>query len=854
MACRLRLVLLAFALILVAAPISPHLTTYAQDGSPIAVDPGPTETPQPPEPAAQTEPDPATETATPPVPGGNTPAGFYSGNPIHARADVYFTVYQITVGGQTDVIDGISGGGIFAASGYRTDTAKVVTIETSAQHAGNFYLCIIFDENPFVIPSSVELLRLDGDSWTLITYVRDSTAICGYTPDFGVFAVAEPGATPPSMTPTDIPPTETATASPSATNLPSSTSTESPTPLPTLTETSTSSATSTETPTATHTASPSSTTTATHTFSPTTSATETETAFPSATSTSTATASPSQSASSTPPETPTHLPSATASAAATETPTSTATATASPTETETSTSTPTVTETSTSAPSPIQFALPNVYVTFAQIPSSGTTTGQVLPGSELPALPAAYLTNNAWFFSVDSTVAQLGNKRLCVNFETSPYADPHRLELLQRNGSNWTILPNQTLDSLLAEQGTRCGYISSFGEFALVERAPATVTPTSSSTRTPLPTSTASSTVTPSPTRTASATATSTPTPSASFTPSMTPTSTGTGSASPTATTTASATGSHTATPSPTFTPSGTATSSPTASATPSPTPSGTSTPTMTHTRTPTATLAPGSYLTGTQLRTTTRVNLRTAASTSSPSLGVISSGTTVAVTGPSVTSGGLIWVPVTSSLGSGWIAGNYLASNPTVTPTRTPAPPTSTQTPGGSAPTRTATRPPGGFIPGDAVRTTANVNLRSAPSTSATVIRVIPGKTEGVVTGPGVKSGGTTFYLVSVSGSAGYVAGSYLQRITATATPSRTRTPTATVVGTTVRYTTGNVNMRTGPGTGYRKVATIPKGTRINITGTPRRSGGIDWYPVILNGVGSGWMAGSFLTAIPPI
>ena len=93
------------------------------------------------------------------------------------------------------------------------------------------------------------------------------------------------------------------------------------------------------------------------------------------------------------------------------------------------------------------------------------------------------------------------------------------------------------------------------------------------------------------------------------------------------------------------------------------------------------------------------------------------------------------------------------------------------------------------------------------------------------------MKSGSNTFYPVSISGFTGYLASSYLQRITATATPSRTRTPTATVVGTTVRYTKDNVNMRTGPGTGYRKIATNSKGTRMNITGTPRRSGGIDWY-----------------------
>ncbi len=130
----------------------------------------------------------------------------------------------------------------------------------------------------------------------------------------------------------------------------------------------------------------------------------------------------------------------------------------------------------------------------------------------------------------------------------------------------------------------------------------------------------------------------------------------------------------------------------------------------------------------------------------------------------------------------------------------------------------------------------------------------MIPSKTEGTVTGPGVRSGGNTFYPVTIGGLSGYLAGSYLQRITATATPSRTRTPTPTVVGIPVRYTTDNVNMRTGPGTGYRKIATISKGTSVNITGTPRRSGGIDWYPVAINGVGAGWIAGSFLTAIRPI
>jgi D-alanyl-D-alanine carboxypeptidase len=230
-----------------------------------------------------------------------------------------------------------------------------------------------------------------------------------------------------------------------------------------------------------------------------------------------------------------------------------------------------------------------------------------------------------------------------------------------------------------------------------------------------------------------------------------------------------------------------------------------------------------------------------------------------VTVTGSSIAAGGYSWVPVTSSLGAGWIAGSYLAMVPTATPTRTPAPPTVTRTPGGSTssptPSRTPTRPPGGFVAGDAVRTTTNVNLRTGPNTSSTVLRVVPSNTTAAITGPGIVSGGNTFYPVTISGyPSGYLAGAYLQRIGATATPSRTGTATATVVGNTVRYTTANVNLRTGPGTSYRIVATIPEGTRVNITGAVRRVSGTDWYPIIVNGVGSGWMSGAYLTPLLPI
>ena len=76
--------------------------------------------------------------------------------------------------------------------------------------------------------------------------------------------------------------------------------------------------------------------------------------------------------------------------------------------------------------------------------------------------------------------------------------------------------------------------------------------------------------------------------------------------------------------------------------------------------------------------------------------------------------------------------------------PPRRPPTPTRTATAVSQA---TATRPPGGFVTGDTVRTNATVNLRSGPSTSSSVVTVIPSNTNGTITGASVVSGSNTFY-----------------------------------------------------------------------------------------------------------
>jgi uncharacterized protein YraI len=791
---RLACLLLAITLVVPSLlPLAPA-AAYAQDGSPVPIQPIPTETLSDAGESDQPAPDAQSAAVIPAESEGNTPVGSYLAAPLvpYPRTDVYIYLSEVTVAGQTDVIDGTNGNGSFDVPGYRADNAKVITLTTTASYVGRLRVCIIFEQGRFSTNAGLEFFLLSGGNWTADTDYLDANTICAYADAFGTFAVAEPGVDP-SPTATEVPASETPPAT--TTEVPSTTPTESPTEAPTETESLSPSPTDTPVPTETPTHIP----------------TETETPLPSETPPSepTETATASTTSTSTPSATPTETPSETPSSTPPPSPTTTPTFT--PTETPTATPTASVTETPTSAPSRIQFASPlsNVYVEFGQIPASGSTHGEVRSGDDLPPLSGAYLGSNAWFFAVDSDVPLGGNKKLCVTFETALYSNPLKIVLLQSNGSSWNPIANQYFDFLDDVLGTRCGYISTFGDFALVEQAPPTSTATATPSRTPAPTHTPIPSVT------------RTPTPS----PTGTPTETETSTSTPTSTLTASATA------------------------------TATSTWTSTPTTTPTATLPPGSFPKGTVLRTTAGVNLRTGTSTGTPSKGVLPSGATVTVTGLSVRGGSYLWVPVTSSLGTGWIASNYLAPVPTATPTRTPAPPTVTRTPGGPIPTGTPTRPPGGFLAGDAVRTTASVNLRSGPSTSTTVLRVVPSNTVATITGPGIQSGGHTFYPVTINGApAGYLAGTYLQRLSATATPSRTRTPSPTVVGTTVRYTTNNVNLRSGPGTSYRIIATLPKGSRVNITGTPTRVSGTDWYPVIINGVGSGWMSGAFLTLLPPL
>lgn len=155
-------------------------------------------------------------------------------------------------------------------------------------------------------------------------------------------------------------------------------------------------------------------------------------------------------------------------------------------------------------------------------------------------------------------------------------------------------------------------------------------------------------------------------------------------------------------------------------------------------------------------VRTTTRLNLRSGAGTTYPSVEILPIGTILTVTGSGVTSGGFTWIPVRKSNGtSGWVADRYVqAVAQNSSPTATSASATSMQT-------------------------TASLNLRSGPGTTYTAVEILPSGTIVTVTGPGQASGGYTWLPVRKSnGTTGWVASLYLRAVAGPLSPLETSTP----------------------------------------------------------------------------
>jgi uncharacterized protein YgiM (DUF1202 family) len=327
---------------------------------------------------------------------------------------------------------------------------------------------------------------------------------------------------------------------------------------------------------------------------------------------------------------------------------------------------------------------------------------------------------------------------------------------------------------------------------------------------------------------------------------------------------------------------------------TPSPTPS----------PTPTGSASPGgSYRAGDQIAVDTDyLNLRQSPSTSGAIIASMPRGTLGTILEGPTSANGFAWYRIETSLGTGWAASEYfrlesaaatvtptasitatVTSTPTGTftatatatasPTRTATPTvtatatatatatrtvtptltasaTSTRTPPAATTPTSTTAPSSSIAIGSTVRVNAPMlNLRQSPSTSATVIAVLPSGTTGtVVLGP-TTADGYTWYRIATSAGTGWVASQYL---VVTVSPTATATATSTSgfpIGSGVRTDAPNLNMRQAPSTTATIVTVLPSGTIGTVLEGPQSANGFTWYR-IQTSVGTGWVAGEYLVA----
>ena len=120
---------------------------------------------------------------------------------------------------------------------------------------------------------------------------------------------------------------------------------------------------------------------------------------------------------------------------------------------------------------------------------------------------------------------------------------------------------------------------------------------------------------------------------------------------------------------------------------------------------------------------------------------------------------------------------------------------------------------------------TTANLNLRAAPSLSAQVYLVIP---NGAEVGRATSGDANGFAQVTYNGVTGWASTAYL------------RWPDANMSTAT---TTANLNLRAAPSTTAKVILVIPAGSKVQLTG----HGSGNYAYVIYNGT-SGYAASAYL------
>jgi uncharacterized protein YgiM (DUF1202 family) len=244
---------------------------------------------------------------------------------------------------------------------------------------------------------------------------------------------------------------------------------------------------------------------------------------------------------------------------------------------------------------------------------------------------------------------------------------------------------------------------------------------------------------------------------------------------------------------------------------------------------------------------TAAQLNVRQTPTTSAATVTTLVYNTAIYVAIGPVTADGYSWYRIQSESGAGsadylgWVVSAFLSPTSPAEPSATPSPSVSA--------TPSAAPSGGGFAFGATVSVTANLlNVRSAPTTSASVVTVYPYGQRATISGGPTVANGITWYAVD---NRGWVSGQYLQLAGGSTTPPAGQF----AVGSTVRVNVATANIRAGAGLSFPANYTAAYGETFTVLEGPVVADGYNWYRV--SGLVGAWIAGSLLaqggTTTPP-
>lgn len=226
---------------------------------------------------------------------------------------------------------------------------------------------------------------------------------------------------------------------------------------------------------------------------------------------------------------------------------------------------------------------------------------------------------------------------------------------------------------------------------------------------------------------------------------------------------------------------------------------------------------------------------VRSGPGTSYSKLGYLNSGKTFSITGKAQDSSGTWWYRLSYNGKTGYVCSTYVKTTTSSGTTETAQSAVGTVVNTGSDP----------------------LNVRKGPGTSYGVIgSLAKGKTFNIVANA-KDSSGTVWYKLTYNGTYGYVSSKYVKVSSSssssgssssgsTGSSSTTSKPVTFQMGTVT--TSDGLNVRTGAGTSYTRLTTLPKGTSVVITGSSKDSSGKVWYKYQYSSSKAGYICSDYV------